>query len=1070
MEDLSKRDIQMYCNKCRTCLQATDDLDSLEEMEPIQKVSYGQLLKEVTNIDVSSSTRDSDIIPKSICRICSGKLKLSHAFIKQVHMANEELQKFLKSNPSLDCLQETEIDINSCLEIKLENSEDVITVKEVTMITNDKGERTKHKSLDNNEMLSDTIETNDNRDDINTFNPEPPEDSLPKTESDVTEYKYDNDDELTSNTNDNDIGKQSPIPKPKRRKKKSLDEKGLLTAGDDDDIAVPCLQCNKIFNNSKELTRHLRNTHLPDDQKCACPLCGIKFTRSCNMYKHMRKLHDPESVKTLLPTKDKPFECDKCHRRYTQKRQLNCHIKEKHTKEHESSSQDTEKANFDHLKKKKSDIRPLCFVCGSSFSNKAHLIVHMTRHTGERPFKCDLCERAFPRISDLTSHRRIHTGEKPFKCKLCDKAFRVSTKLATHMRSHTNERPYKCKQCERSFKYSKDLNIHNRVHTGERPYLCTICGSTFTQSNSLKAHRMKLGHMEETNVITSQNMSLLEEIKDKCRACLKNQTKGLQPLSKLIPLVNGNDSKEITHTELLKEVTNIEIMPHYEPSMPQFICALCLKKLKSSHSFIKQVQEANEKCLVLIKEVETQVSELEIKEEPLEDVANENCDYIDIPVKTEPIDNPLSVIPLIPKESGSDAEDIKIEPNIMSTFNKDEEDNSSSHSSDDTDFSENENFEEGKCINSLEDDTEIARPCPQCDKIFNNTKMLKRHLRNTHVPEDQKSSCPLCGAKFSRAYNMYHHMRNQHGPESVKSILPPKEGAFKCDKCPRRYTQNKYLKRHVRLNHNDNEKTKHEIVKDPKGEGKKKSTAIRPLCSICGSSFGNKTQLTIHMRRHTGEMPFKCDLCDRAFPRNTELIYHQRIHTGEKPYKCTICEKSFRVSTKLTEHMRSHTNERPYKCKDCERSFKYSKDLNIHQRIHTGERPYCCNVCGSTFTQSNSLKAHRMRLGHQEEDAVDLANTSAREISTDMPEMISSWVSFWSGGGGVAGSNTDYSVSITMLFLDKITTHDLIIVMKLFLKRQDVVVAASNRSGLICGCEMNELILQNAYVNANHHK
>lgn len=255
-------------------------------------------------------------------------------------------------------------------------------------------------------------------------------------------------------------------------------------------IAVPCLQCNKIFNNSKELTRHLRNTHLTEDQKCACPLCGIKFTRSCNMYKHVRKLHDPEAVRLVLPTKEKPFECDRCHRRYTQKRQLNCHIKDKH--------KNGEEANNKTSYKKKPEVRPLCFVCGSSFSNKAHLIVHMTRHTGERPFKCDLCERDFPRISDLTTHRRIHTGEKPFKCKLCEKSFRVSTKLATHMRSHSNERPYACKQCERSFKYSKDLNIHMRVHTGERPYCCTVCGNTFTQSNSLKAHRMKLGHTEDS--------------------------------------------------------------------------------------------------------------------------------------------------------------------------------------------------------------------------------------------------------------------------------------------------------------------------------------------------------------------------------------------------------------------------------------------------------------------------------------------------------------------------------------------------------------------------------------------
>jgi KRAB domain-containing zinc finger protein len=54
--------------------------------------------------------------------------------------------------------------------------------------------------------------------------------------------------------------------------------------------------------------------------------------------------------------------------------------------------------------------------------------------------------------------------------------------------------------------------------------------------------------------------------------------------------------------------------------------------------------------------------------------------------------------------------------------------------------------------------------------------------------------------------------------------------------------------------------------------------------------------------------PFKCDTCGSCFLRASTLKIHIRRHTGERPYKCLFdgCGKAFSESGNLKTHMKIH--------------------------------------------------------------------------------------------------------------------------------------------------------------------
>ncbi|KAJ8342558.1 hypothetical protein SKAU_G00324860 [Synaphobranchus kaupii] len=208
--------------------------------------------------------------------------------------------------------------------------------------------------------------------------------------------------------------------------------------------------------------------------------------------------------------------------------------------------------------------------------------------------------------------------------------------------------------------------------------------------------------------------------------------------------------------------------------------------------------------------------------------------------------------------------------------------------------------------------------------------------------------CSLCNKVFQNSSNLNRHIRS-HGDK-----------LFKCDECDKMFSRKESLKQHISYKHSKNEP----------------DVEYRYKCCTCEKAFRVENALKFHNCR-TDDKTFQCEICSRFFSTNSNLSKHKKKH-GEKLYSCEICNKMFYRKDVMQDHQRRHIvgpkhvkreeleangeegtkyRKEPSACPICGKVFSCRSNMNKHLLTH-GDKKYTCEICGRRFFRVDVLRDH----------------------------------------------------------------------------------------------------------------
>ncbi|XP_050565644.1 PR domain zinc finger protein 15 isoform X7 [Cygnus atratus] len=509
-----------------------------------------------------------------------------------------------------------------------------------------------------------------------------------------------------------------------------------------------------------------------------CSICSKIFQNSSNLSRHIRS-HG-----------DKLFKCEECTKLFSRKESLKQHVSYKHSRNEVDN-----------------EYRYKCTTCEKAFRIESALEFHNCR-TDDKTFQCEMCFRFFSTNSNLSKHKKKH-GDKKFACEICNKMFYRKDVMLDHQRRHLEgvrrvkreefehstenmvrykKEPSGCPVCGKVFSCRSNMNKHLLTH-GDKKYTCEICGRKFFRVDVLRDHIHvhfkdialmddhqreefigKIGISSEENDDNSDESADSEPHKYSCKRCQLTFGRGKEYLKHIMDVhkEKGYGCSICNRRFALKATYHAHMVIHREnlpdPNVQKYIhpCEICgrifnsignLERHKLIHTGVKS--HACEQCGKSFARKDMLKEHMRVHD----NIREYLCAECGKGMKTKhALRHHMKLHKGIKEYECKECHrKFAQKVNMLKHYKRHTGIKDFMCELCGKTFSERNTMETHKLIHTVGKQW----TCSVCDKKYVTDYMLQKHIQLTH-DKVEAQSCQLCGTKVSTRASMSRHMRRKH--------------------------------------------------------------------------------------------------------------------------------------------------------------------------------------------------------------------------------------------------------------------------------------------------------------------
>ncbi|XP_075564156.1 PR domain zinc finger protein 15 isoform X1 [Pelecanus crispus] len=509
-----------------------------------------------------------------------------------------------------------------------------------------------------------------------------------------------------------------------------------------------------------------------------CSICSKIFQNSSNLSRHIRS-HG-----------DKLFKCEECAKLFSRKESLKQHVSYKHSRNEVDG-----------------EYRYKCTTCEKAFRIESALEFHNCR-TDDKTFQCEMCFRFFSTNSNLSKHKKKH-GDKKFACEICNKMFYRKDVMLDHQRRHLEgvrrvkredfehstenmvrykKEPSGCPVCGKIFSCRSNMNKHLLTH-GDKKYTCEICGRKFFRVDVLRDHIHvhfkdialmddhqreefigKIGISSEENDDNSDESADSEPHKYSCKRCQLTFGRGKEYLKHIMDVhkEKGYGCSICNRRFALKATYHAHMVIHREnlpdPNVQKYIhpCEICgrifnsignLERHKLIHTGVKS--HACEQCGKSFARKDMLKEHMRVHD----NIREYLCAECGKGMKTKhALRHHMKLHKGIKEYECKECHrKFAQKVNMLKHYKRHTGIKDFMCELCGKTFSERNTMETHKLIHTVGKQW----TCSVCDKKYVTDYMLQKHIQLTH-DKVEAQSCQLCGTKVSTRASMSRHMRRKH--------------------------------------------------------------------------------------------------------------------------------------------------------------------------------------------------------------------------------------------------------------------------------------------------------------------